>query len=151
MIKGSGRANILLPNNTKLGIKDALYLPESRRNLLSFKDVCAHGYHTETIDEDKKKYLYIISCISGQKLVLKKLHVFFFGIYYTIMKSIETNIMIHQNCSYLKIFMLWHDWLGHPGSIMMRWIIETSHGHPLKNLKIFLPSEIHALHVLKVN
>jgi len=109
MIKGSGRANILLPNNSKLGIKDALYLPESRRNLLNFKDVCAHGYHIETIDEDKKEYLYIISCMSGQKLVLEKLHVFFFEIYYTIMKSIVTNIMIHQNCSDLKIFMLWPD------------------------------------------
>jgi hypothetical protein len=27
------------------------------------------------------------------------------------------------------------------GSIMMRWIIENSHGHLLKNLKILLPSE----------
>ena len=65
MIKGSRRANILLPNNIKLGTKDALYILESRRNLLSFKDICANGYHIETIDEDKKEYLYIISCILG--------------------------------------------------------------------------------------
>ena len=32
-----------------------------------------------------------------------------------IMKSIETNIVIHQKCSNPKIFMLWHDRLGHPG------------------------------------
>jgi hypothetical protein len=37
--------------------------------------------------------------------------------------------------------MLWHDQLGHPGSIIMRRIIENSHGHPLKNLKIPLPKE----------
>jgi len=57
------------------------------------------------------------------------------------MKSIETNVMIHHKCSDPKIFMLWHDRLGHPGSIMMRWIIENSHGCLLKNLKIPLPSE----------
>ena len=37
--------------------------------------------------------------------------------------------------------MLWHDRLGRPGSIMMRQIIENTYGHPLKNLKILLPSE----------
>jgi len=64
VIKSFERANILLPNNTKLGIKDALYSFESRRNLLSFKDICA-SYHIETINEDKKEYLYIISRISS--------------------------------------------------------------------------------------
>jgi hypothetical protein len=38
------------------------------------------------------------------------------------------------------MFMLWHDYLGHPGTIMMHRIIENSHGHPLKSQKIFLPS-----------
>jgi hypothetical protein len=51
MIKGFKRANILLQNNTKLGIKDALYSHESRRNLLNFKDICADSYHIEIIDE----------------------------------------------------------------------------------------------------
>ena len=63
MIKDFGRANILLLNNTKLGIKDVLYSPKFRRNLPSFKDICANGYHIETIDEDKNEYLYIISYI----------------------------------------------------------------------------------------
>ena len=36
MIKGSKSTNILLSNNTKLGIKDELYSPESRRNLTKF-------------------------------------------------------------------------------------------------------------------
>ena len=39
MIKDFGRANILLPNNTKLGIKDALYSLEARKKLLGFKDI----------------------------------------------------------------------------------------------------------------
>jgi hypothetical protein len=37
--------------------------------------------------------------------------------------------------------MFWHDQLGYPESIMMRRIIENLYGHPLKNLKILLPSE----------
>jgi hypothetical protein len=37
--------------------------------------------------------------------------------------------------------MFWHDQLGHPESIMMRWIIENSNRHFLKNLKILLPCE----------
>jgi peptide/histidine transporter 3/4 len=54
MIKGSSKANILLPNSTKPCIKYALYSPEFQRNLLSFKDIRANSYHIETIDEDKK-------------------------------------------------------------------------------------------------
>ena len=36
---------------------------------------------------------------------------------------------------------LWHDRLGHLKSLMMRRIIEHSHGHPLKNQKILLLNE----------
>nr|GEV36712.1 hypothetical protein [Tanacetum cinerariifolium] len=33
------------------------------------------------------------------------------------------------------IFSLWHDRLGHPGSTMMKRIVEYTHGHPLKDQK----------------
>ena len=56
-------------------------------------------YHIEAIDEDSKEYLYITACISVQKLVLEKLFTFSFETYYTIMKSIESNIVIHHKCS----------------------------------------------------
>jgi hypothetical protein len=131
----------LLSNNTKLSIKDALYSPKSRRNSLSFKDIQANGYHIETIDEDIKEYIYIISCISAKKLVLGKLHAFSSRICYTIMKFIKTNVVIHQKCSNQKLFMLWHDRFGHLRSIMVRQIIENLYGHPLKNQEILLPSE----------
>ena len=109
----------MLPHNTRLKIKNVLYSPESRRNLLSFKNIRVNGYHIETTDEDRKEYLHIIACISGQKLVLEKLSVFSSRIYYTIMISIESNVVIHQKCSDPKQFILWDDQLGHPGSIMM--------------------------------
>ena len=57
------------------------------------------------------------------------------------MRTIETNIAIHQKCSDLKVFMLWHDRLGYPGSIIMRQIIKNSHGHLLKHQKILLSND----------
>ena len=95
----------------------------------------------ETNNKGSKEYLYIISIVSGQKLILEKLHVFSSKLYCTTKRTIETNVVVHQKCSNPKIFMLWHDHLEHPRSIMMRQIIENSHGHPLKNQMIFLPSD----------
>jgi hypothetical protein len=85
----------------------------------------------------------IISIISDQKLILEKLSAFSYGLYYTTIRTIESYVVMHQKCSNPKMFMLWHDRLGHPGTIMMRRIIENSHGHPLKNQnqKILLPSD----------
>ena len=57
------------------------------------------------------------------------------------MRTIETNVAMHQKCSDPKIFMLWHDRFRHSGSIMMCRIIENSHGHPLMNQKILSPSD----------
>ena len=95
----------------------------------------------ETNNKGSKEYLYIISIVSGQKLILEKLHVFSSELYCTTKRTIETNVVVHQKCSNPTIFMLWHDHLEHPRSIMMRQIIENSHGHPLKNQMIFLPSD----------
>ena len=83
--------------------------------------------------------------------MLEKLSIFSSGLYYTTMRTIETNVAIHQKCSDPKVFILWHDRLGHPGSIMMRRIIENSHEHPLKNQKFFYLVIIHVVHVFKVN
>ena len=65
LIEGSGRAMILLPNDTKICISDALYSSRSRRNLLSFKDIRGNGYHIETISDENIEYLYITSHNSG--------------------------------------------------------------------------------------
>jgi len=59
MIKNFKRANILLPNNTKLGIKYVLYSLESRKKLPNFKYTRADGYYIEIIDE-KKKNIFIL-------------------------------------------------------------------------------------------
>jgi hypothetical protein len=114
LIEGSGRANIILSKETKFCIDDALYSSKSRRNLISFKDIRLNGYHVETTNEGSDEYLYITSIISGQKLILEKLHAFSSGLYYTTIRIIESHVVIHQKCSNPKMFMLWHDRLGHP-------------------------------------
>ena len=95
LIESSGRAIIMLPKGTKLCINDALYSSKSRRNLLSFKNICYNGYHIKTNNEGSEEFLYITSIVSGQKLILEKLSIFSSVLYYTTMRIVETNIAIH--------------------------------------------------------
>ena len=142
LIEGSEGANIVLPNGTRFHINDALYSSKSRRNLLSFKDIRKNGYHIETMNKGNKECLYITSITYGKKIVAEKLSAFYPWLYHTIIKSIESNVVVNQKFNYLKIFNLWHDRLGHPGSSMIRRIIEHSNEHPLKNQKNLLPNEL---------
>jgi hypothetical protein len=109
--------------------------------IISFKDIRLNGYQLITTNEVSNKYLYITSIISGQKLILEKLSTFSSGMHYTTIRTIESHVIMYHKCSNSKMFMLWHDCLGHPGTIMMRRIIENSHGYPLKNQKILLLSD----------
>ena len=68
LIKGSRRANIMLPNGTRFHINDALYSRKSTRNLLSFKDICRNGYHIETTNEGNIECLYITSIVLTRNL-----------------------------------------------------------------------------------
>ena len=94
-IEGSGRAYIILPNDTKLDIENALYSSTTKRNLLSFKDILNNGYHIETIAEGSNEFLCINSLVSGYKLTKEKLATLPSGMYYTFIKAIETNHVIN--------------------------------------------------------
>ena len=141
LVEGPRRANITLPNGTRFHINDALYSSKFRRNLLGFKYVCRNGYHMETMNENNVEFLYITSIIFGQKLIMEKLLGFSSGLYRTTIKPIESYVVVNQKFNDPKLLVIWHDRLGHPRSSMMHRIIEHSHGHPLKNQKIFLPNE----------
>ncbi|KAJ9556932.1 hypothetical protein OSB04_011546 [Centaurea solstitialis] len=136
IIEGFGKAHVLLPGGTNLKIENALYSPKSQRNLLNFKDIRKNGYHIETMDEGESEYPLITNISSGKKNVLEKLSMYSSGLYYTKISAIETNMVINQKFMDRENFILWHDRLGHPGSVMMRKIIEQSCGHPLENQKI---------------
>ena len=64
------------------------------------------------------------------------------GLYYTYISTIEANVIVNQKFTDKNMFIVWHDRLGHPGSIMMRKIIENSCGHSLKNQKILQSNEL---------
>ena len=72
---------------------------------------------------------------------MEKLLAFSSRLYHPTIKPIESYVVVNRKFNDPKVFVLWHDRLGHLGSSMMLWIIEYSHGHPLKNQKILFPSE----------
>ena len=88
-----------------------------------------------------KEFLYITSITLGSKSVIEELPAFSSGLYYTHIRNIEVNATVNQKFTDNNNFVIWHDRLGQPRSIMMRKIIENSHGHPLKNQKIFQSNE----------
>ena len=88
LIKGSGRATIILPKGTKFQIEDALYSAKSSRNLLGFKDIRRNRYHIETMNHDENEYLLITYIIYGQKCILEQLPSLSCGLYQTTIRSI---------------------------------------------------------------
>ncbi|GJY42003.1 disease resistance CC-NBS-LRR class family protein [Tanacetum coccineum] len=136
------KACFVLPKGTKLIINDALYSSRSRRNLLSFKDIRRNGYHLETMTENNIEYLQITSINNGKKSIMERMKGLSSGLYFTYINQTEINLISTRKGIDNKIFTLWHDRLGHPGDIMMRRIIESSNGHPLKDLKILLSKDL---------
>ncbi|CAN0883979.1 hypothetical protein LINGRAHAP2_LOCUS14704 [Linum grandiflorum] len=136
LIEGSGSANVVLHGGTKLHIDDALYSTKSRRNLLSYKDIRRNGYHIETIEEENREYIAITNMVAGNKYYLEKLPAISSGLYYTHISTIESNFTINSKFMDHDKFVIWYDRLGHPGSIMMRKILENSIGHSLLSTKI---------------
>ena len=73
--------------------------------------------------------------------MLEKLPTLSSGLYYAEISTIEAHSIVNQKFTDINIFVLWHDRIGHPGSIMLKRIIKHSKGHPLKNLKILTINE----------
>jgi hypothetical protein len=69
-IVGSGRAVVVLPNNTSIFIEEAFLYPGALRILLTFKDIRHSGYHVTTASENGAEYLYITAADEcGTKVV----------------------------------------------------------------------------------
>ena len=119
-----------------------MFSSQSKRNLFSFKDIRCNDYHTETVRNNGLEYLYIISTVSNGKRILERLSSLSSELYYTHLRVIETYVTINLKFMNPNIFLIWHNRLGHLRSIIMRIIIENSHGHPLKNLKILQSNEL---------
>ena len=101
LIKGSGRATIVLPNGTKFQIDDAIYSNKSNRNLLSFKDIPRNGYHIETMSHNGNEYLLI----TGQKQILEQLISSSYGLYQTTIRPLESHAVMNQKFNDPKAFL----------------------------------------------
>ena len=73
LIDGSDKATIILPGGTILHLHDALYSTQSKRNLLSFKDIRWTGYHLETMNDDTCEFLLITATHDDKKKYSEKL------------------------------------------------------------------------------
>ena len=91
LIKGSGRAAIVLLNDTKFQIVDALYSNKSNRNLLSFKDIHRNGYHIKTMNHNGNEYLLI----TGKKKILEQLISSSYGLYQTTIRHLESHAIMN--------------------------------------------------------
>ena len=58
-IVGTGSATLVLPMGMQIFVKDALLYPDSKRTLLSFKDIRSNSFHVETEIEQGTEYLLI--------------------------------------------------------------------------------------------
>ncbi|KAM2637804.1 hypothetical protein EV1_022251 [Malus domestica] len=140
VIEGSRKAHIMLPNGTILSIQNALYATRSTRNLLSFKYIRLNGYHIETKSAENVEYLCITSN-DTQKRILEKLHGLLSGLYYIYIKTVESHTVMNQKFIDSKVYILWHNRLGHPGSTMMHRTITNSNGHPLLSRHIAISND----------
>ena len=71
----------------------------------------------------------------ARNFLIETLSAFSTGLYHTTIKPIESYVVVNQKFNDPKTFVLWHDRLDHPGSSMMRRIIENLQGHELKKPK----------------
>ncbi|KAM2157179.1 hypothetical protein ACFX1R_042781 [Malus domestica] len=126
LIKGFGKARIMMSNGTILTISKALYSPCSRRTLLSFKDIRDNNYHAEIHVENEVEFLCITSYEYGLKRILEKMKRILSGLYTTTIHPIENHYVVGPTTGTAHEITLWHDRLGHPGRIARR-ILKSSH------------------------
>jgi peptide/histidine transporter 3/4 len=88
-IVGTRSATLVLPMGTQMFVKDALLYTDSKCTLLSFKDICANGFHVETEIEHGTEYLLITKFDRYQKRVMERLPSSPSGLYYMYVKPTE--------------------------------------------------------------
>ena len=58
------------------------------------------------MNHDENEYLLITSIIYGQKCILKQLTSLSYGLYQTIIRSIESYVVMNQKFNYSNAFLL---------------------------------------------
>ncbi|KAF3623838.1 MLO-like protein 2 [Capsicum annuum] len=106
LLKGFGKAIIILPKGTKLIINNAIFSPTSRRNLMSFKDIRKNSYHIKIFDEMNLEYLGITKNVSGQTSIIEKFPALSSGLYWTKICAIEAHSIVNKKFTNSNTFVL---------------------------------------------
>ena len=107
IIVGSGRATIVLPMGIQIIIEDALLYPDSKRTLLSYRDIRQNGFHIETRDDNNEEILLITKNSGYGKRIVEKIPSFPSRLYYTYIKTVPhvAYKVIFQNFDAFKTCM----------------------------------------------
>lgn len=76
-------------------------------------------YHVETIEKIVLGVSLHYSSSFVKEINLEKLSSLSFGIYYIKMNIVEVHHLTNEKVIELATFTMWHECLGHPGTIMM--------------------------------
>jgi hypothetical protein len=101
-----------------------------------------------TLSEGNHEFLCVTSNVENQKYILEKFSNLSLEIYFTHIGIIEAHVnlnrqlisnqksIVSQKLNDPIKFIFWHDRLGHPGTSMMRRIVENLYDHSLANYQI---------------
>ncbi|KAG7568080.1 GAG-pre-integrase domain [Arabidopsis thaliana x Arabidopsis arenosa] len=87
-----------------------------------------------TVGERNKESILITKITLGHKQVLETIPALSTGLYYAKVNMIEANNALKAR---FQDYTIWHDRLGHPGTTMMRKLIQSSQGHTLRENRVF--------------
>lgn len=103
---------------------------------MSFKNICLHDYHLETLNKCINEFLIITFIINCVKKSLEKLFSFLLGLYYTWINESKNHVVCNIENASNQNFTIWHEWLSHLGISIMRQIINNCLEHKLKSVNI---------------
>jgi len=86
-IVGSGSATIVLPMGTQITIEDALLYPDSKRTLLSYRDIHQNGFILKPVITIMRRFSSLLKSGYGKEIIEKILS-FSSGLYYTYIKPV---------------------------------------------------------------
>ncbi|KAJ1274356.1 hypothetical protein BS78_05G056400 [Paspalum vaginatum] len=147
-IVGSGRAIVVLPNDTRIYIDEAFLYPGATRTLLTFKDIrlpnsvlrnlfeASIRNSLTTACEGGAEYLHITASDGCESKVAEEAQGTSSGLYYNNIKPPPEFVAMSTIFKNPKYFRIWHERLGHLGLRMMRNIINSSAGHGMNTKQI---------------
>ena len=83
------------------------------------------------MSDETTEFLLITATHDGKKCILEKLRSLECGLFLTTINTVESYAILNPKFSNSTPIVLWHERLGHPGTLMLRLILHQSNGHSL--------------------